>query len=122
MTLKMTHIPAIIKEEEEEEEEEVLIPPSMCNIADEFTTCTTMPMIIDNDTSNTVILTIIKDKFNHDRFTATINTIEKKSGCDRLFALLDGVCTTNNRPIPPAKDIISKISQLFQRLQQKIHR
>eukprot|EP00751_Fragilariopsis_kerguelensis_P002952 CAMPEP_0170809312 /NCGR_PEP_ID=MMETSP0733-20121128/33953_1 /TAXON_ID=186038 /ORGANISM="Fragilariopsis kerguelensis, Strain L26-C5" /LENGTH=808 /DNA_ID=CAMNT_0011164985 /DNA_START=53 /DNA_END=2479 /DNA_ORIENTATION=+ len=37
-TLKMTHIPAII--EEEEEEEEVPIPPSMCDITNEFTTRT----------------------------------------------------------------------------------
>ena len=41
---------------------------------------THMPVIIDNDTTDTVMPTIIKEEFNHDEFTATIHTIEEKSG------------------------------------------
>ena len=79
----------------EAEEEEVPSSSSMFNIGNEFTTCTTMPMIIDNDnnTSNTVMPTIIEDKSNHDEFTATINTIEKKSG-NTTTTETDEVCHT----------------------------
>jgi len=59
----MTHIPAII-EEEEEEEEEVPIPPSMCDITDEFTTRTI------HDSTTTIDLATTT---NNSNITSTVN-------------------------------------------------
>ena len=77
--------------------------------------------LIDMDTVKYVHRMLFEDPFDEDTreyvrgilMEALSSRFDVDEYCDRLVALLDGVCTTNNKPIPIANDIILKISQLF---------